>query len=51
MKTETKFTMEIKFFCPRWGSENIPFAGFIQLAKKEGYNGVEISLPESKKKK
>lgn len=40
--------MKIKFFCPRWGSENIPFSDFIQLAKKEGYNGVEISLPETK---
>lgn len=40
--------MIIKFFCPRWGSENIPFADFIQLAKKEGYDGVEISLSEIK---
>jgi len=39
--------MKIKFFCPRWGSENIPFYDFIQLATKEGYDGVEISLPDS----
>ncbi|HSO88163.1 MAG TPA: hypothetical protein VLQ91_16545 [Draconibacterium sp.] len=40
--------MKIKFFCSRWGSESIPFLNFIKLAIEEGYNGVEISLPDSK---
>jgi sugar phosphate isomerase/epimerase len=39
--------MNVKFFCPRWGSENIPFLDFIKLVKEEGYDGVEISLPDS----
>lgn len=39
--------MKINFFCPRWGSENIPFLDFVKLALEEGYDGVEISLPES----
>jgi len=40
--------MKVKFFCPRWGSENVPFQDFVKLAVKEGYDGVEISLPDSK---
>ncbi len=39
--------MKLKFFCPRWGSEEIPFSKFIEQVKKEGYDGVEISLPET----
>jgi hypothetical protein len=39
--------MNIKFFCPRWGSEKIPFSVFIKKAIDEGYDGVEISLPDS----
>ena len=38
--------MEFKFFCPRWGSEKIPFPIFIQKVLEDGYDGVEISLPE-----
>ncbi len=40
--------MNIKVFCPRWGSENISFSQFIKMVIKEGYDGVEISLPDSK---
>ncbi len=39
--------MKLKFFCPRWGSEDIPFSDFTENVKKEGYDGVEISLPDS----
>lgn len=39
--------MNVKFFCPRWGSENIPFSTFINMVMSEGYDGVEISLPDS----
>jgi len=39
--------MKVKFFCPLWGSANMPFSVFIKRAKEEGYDGVEISLPDS----
>lgn len=39
--------MNVNFFCPRWGSENIPFSAFIKKVLDEGYDGVEISLPEA----
>lgn len=34
--------MEIKFYCPRWGSESIPWPVFSQQARLEGYKGVEV---------
>jgi sugar phosphate isomerase/epimerase len=33
--------MKIKFFCPRWGSENIPWETFLADVKEEGYAGIE----------
>lgn len=43
--------MNVKFFCPRWGSESIPFAAFISKVLEDGYDGVEISLPDSVSKR
>lgn len=40
--------MKIRFFCPRWGFENIPWEIFLADVKKEGYAGVEW-FPYSKK--
>ena len=40
--------MKINFFCPRWGSEHIPFSTFIKMALDEGYEGVEVALPPNK---
>lgn len=40
--------MKIMFFCPRWGSEKIPFSAFVKKVIDDGYDGVEISLPEEK---
>lgn len=37
--------MQIHFFCPRWGSENMPYEVFFEKVKKAGYDGVEMSLP------
>ncbi|WP_257669776.1 sugar phosphate isomerase/epimerase [Parapedobacter tibetensis] len=34
--------MNIDFFCPRWGSENIPWPTFGQRIKSDGYAGVEV---------
>lgn len=37
--------MEVKFFCPRWGSENLSWDDFILKAKSAGYDGIEVGLP------
>jgi sugar phosphate isomerase/epimerase len=34
--------MEIKFYCPRWGSESLSWPAFIQKVKAHGYDGVEV---------
>ena len=31
----------LKFFCPRWGSESIPWDEFLSSVKKAGYAGIE----------
>ncbi len=33
--------MNIKFFCPRWGFEHIPWKTFLADVKKAGYTGIE----------
>lgn len=33
--------MKVKFFCPRWGSEQIPWSRFLEDVKDAGYAGVE----------
>jgi len=37
--------MELQFFCPRWGSEQLAFSEFCAKAKAAGYHGIEMSLP------
>jgi sugar phosphate isomerase/epimerase len=37
--------MEIKFFCPHWGSKHLDFNEFVTNVKNSGYDGVEMSLP------
>ncbi|MDF9798742.1 sugar phosphate isomerase/epimerase [Catalinimonas alkaloidigena] len=37
--------MNIQFFCPRWGSESLPYEAFFENVKTAGYDGVEMSLP------
>jgi sugar phosphate isomerase/epimerase len=36
--------MEIKFFCPRWGSEQIDWNTFLKKAADGGYNGIEYAI-------
>ena len=43
--------MDLKFFCPRWGSENLSYDLFFDKVKEAGYDGVEFSLPLDKKEK
>jgi len=37
--------MEIQFFCPRWGSEQLSWDTFCQRVKEAGYDGVEAPVP------
>ena len=37
--------MKLLFFCPLWGSSDIPFREFLNKVKLAGYDGVELSLP------
>jgi sugar phosphate isomerase/epimerase len=39
--------VEIKFFCPRWGSEHLEWEVFLKKVKTAGYDGVEIGIPSS----
>lgn len=37
--------MQIKFFCPKWGSDNITWDDFCAKVKAAGYDGVETPVP------
>jgi sugar phosphate isomerase/epimerase len=37
--------MKIQFFCPRWGSEHIPWPAFLDKVRAVGYDGVEWAIP------
>lgn len=43
--------MQIQFFCPRWGSEDVPYEIFFKKVKDAGYDGVEMSLPMDTKER
>lgn len=43
--------MQINYFCPRWGSEDMPWDDFLSAVKQAGYNGVEIGIPEDENTK
>ena len=36
--------LQILFFCPRWGSEHMPWEDFCRHAKQEGYDGIEYAI-------
>jgi len=36
--------MNLKFFCPRWGSENLNWDDFLQKVKSAGYSGIEYAI-------
>ena len=40
--------MDIKIFCPRWGSEHLPWTDFCRKVKEAGYSGVEAGVPFDK---
>ncbi len=37
--------MQIKFFCPYWGSEHLDYVTFLHKIKAAGYDGTEIIFP------
>lgn len=43
--------MDIKYFCPHWGSKHLDFNEFTINVKNSGYDGVEMSLPLDLKEK
>ena len=36
--------MNIKFFCPRWGSTAMSWDDFLLKAKNAGYDGIEYGI-------
>lgn len=43
--------MQIKFFCPRWGAEHIPWDAFCAMVKAAGFDGVETPVPFDEEEK
>jgi sugar phosphate isomerase/epimerase len=43
--------MEIKFFCPQWGSGHLDFNEFVINVTNAGYDGIEMSLPMNQSEK
>ncbi len=39
------YIMQIIFFCPRWGSENLDWNSFCHKVKEAGYHGIEAGVP------
>lgn len=37
--------MQILFFCPHWGSEQLPLSDFLARVAAAGYDGVEMNIP------
>lgn len=37
--------MEIKYFCPQWGSSQLDFNEFVTNVANAAYDGIEMSLP------
>lgn len=37
--------MQIKFFCPKWGSDNITWDSFCAKVKAAGFDGIETPIP------
>ncbi len=43
--------MKIKFFCPRWGSENKTWDQFCASVKEAGFDGIETPIPFEEQEK
>lgn len=40
--------MQLKYVCPYWGQERLGAVEFLERVQEEGYDGIEINVPESK---
>ena len=43
--------LKIKFFCPKWGNESMPWDAFCNKIKTAGFDGVETPIPGSAEEK
>jgi sugar phosphate isomerase/epimerase len=43
--------MELKFFCPYWGSNSLSYREFLKKVSEAGYDGVEMNLPSDNRGK
>ncbi|MBU2870736.1 hypothetical protein [Colwellia sp. E2M01] len=43
--------MKIQYFCPKWGCEDLSYSEFFQRVKADGYDGVEMTIPNNPKLK
>src|SRR5688572_15304517 len=41
--------MDLQFFCPRWGSEELDWNSFCKKVKAAGYDGIEAGFPFEQK--
>lgn len=35
----------VRFFCPRWGSEHVPWPVFLEKVRSAGFDGIEWAIP------
>jgi Xylose isomerase-like TIM barrel len=47
MSEQNNQGMQIHYFCPRWGSESIPWSQFIENIKNAGFDGIELGIPDT----
>jgi hypothetical protein len=38
------YSVKVQFFCPHWGSKDLPFKKFAAKVKEDGYDGVEMGF-------
>lgn len=38
-------SLSIEYYCPRWGSEHLPWSDFAARVADAGYDGIEVALP------
>ncbi len=43
--------MDVLYFCPRWGSEQLPYIDFFRKAKDAGFDGIEMDFPYEAKER
>ncbi len=44
-------SMQLLFFCPRWGQDHLSWDAFLRKVKDAGYDGVEAGMPDNDREK